>query len=268
MPTPLNAPKPSIAVAILGRWSFVASLAVGFGIGLALLPLAVNQLMGAVLALGALAIMVATAMRAARAENQVEKLQLKLLDERSYHAFVDGAVEGFFRTTRDGRYLIANPALARMYGYEDTEHLTSELTDISASLYVDPKRRDEFHALMRSQRVVRDFVSQIRHRDGQLIWIAENARIVTDDDDQFLFYEGTVEDITEKRESEEATRQALRETQEAARQKGAFLAAMSHELKTPLNAVIGFSDLMRQNCSAPSRMSAIGLTWATCMRTA
>lgn len=251
MPTPLNAPKPSIAVAILGRWSFVASLAVGFGIGLALLPFTATQLTGAAVALGALAIMAATAMRAARAENQVETLQLKLLDERSYHAFVDGAVEGFFRTTRDGRYLIANPALARMYGYESTEQLTNELTDISASLYVDPKRRDEFHALMRSQRVVRDFVSQIRTRDGKLIWIAENARIVTDDDDQFLFYEGTVEDITEKRESEEATRQALRETQEAARQKGAFLAAMSHELKTPLNAVIGFSDLMRQELFGP-----------------
>jgi PAS domain S-box-containing protein len=76
---------------------------------------------------------------------------------------------------------------------------------------------------MKSQSVVRDFVSQIRRRDGALIWIAENARTVTDDDDQFLFYEGTVEDITEKRQSEEATRSALRETQEAARQKGAFL---------------------------------------------
>jgi len=251
MPKPLIAPKPSIVVAILGRWSFVASLAAGFAIGLALLPLTANELIGAAVALGALAIMAATAMRAARAESQVETLQRKLLDERSYHAFVDGAVEGFFRTTRDGRYLIANPALARMYGYESTEQLNRELTDISASLYVDPNRRNEFHALMKSQRVVRDFVSQIRRRDGEIIWIAENARIVTDDDDQFLFYEGTVEDITEKRQSEEATRQALRETQEAARQKGAFLAAMSHELKTPLNAVIGFSDLMRQELFGP-----------------
>ena len=251
MPNSLSPPKPSIAVTVFGRWSFVASLVGGGAIGLVLLPVSGNELVSAAIALGALAIMVATAMRAARAESQVESLQLKLLDERSYHAFVDGAVEGFFRTTRDGRYLIANPALARMYGYDNTDQLKSELTDISASLYVDPKRRDEFHALMKSQRVVRDFVSQIRTRDGELIWIAENARIVTDDDDQFLFYEGTVEDITDKRESEEATRQALRETQEAARQKGAFLAAMSHELKTPLNAVIGFSDLMRQELFGP-----------------
>lgn len=251
MPAPPKSATPPIGFAVFGRWSFIASLAAGLGLGLVLLPLASNQLIGAAVIFGALLIMAATAMRAARAETQVEALQLKLLDERSYHAFVDGAVEGFFRTTREGRYLIANPALARIYGYDTPEQLRNELTDISRSLYVDPNRRNDFHALMKSQRVVRDFVSEIRRRDGTHIWISENARIVTDDDDQFLFYEGTVEDITEKRLSEEATRLALRETQEAARQKGAFLAAMSHELKTPLNAVVGFSDLMRQELFGP-----------------
>jgi PAS domain S-box-containing protein len=248
---PQSEAKPSTAIAVLGRRSFVLSLVAGLGLGAAILPISGSQLAAAAAMLGALMIMAATALRAARAERQVETLQLKLLDERSYHAFVDGAVEGFFRTTHDGRYLIANPALARMYGYETAEQLQAELTDISASLYIDPNRRNEFHALMKSTRIVRDFVSQIRRRDGQLIWISENARTVTDEDDQFLLYEGTVEDITEKRLSEEATQRALRETQEAARQKGAFLAAMSHELKTPLNAVIGFSDLMRQELFGP-----------------
>ena len=251
MPKPQIEAKPSVAVAIFGRWTFIASMTVGLAIGVLILPTAQDQVVAAAAMLGALLIMAATAIRAARAERQVETLQLKLLDEHSYHAFVDGAVEGFFRTAREGRYLIANPALARMYGYDTPEQMRNELTDISASLYVDPNRRNEFHALMKSQRVVRDFVSQIRRRDGSLIWIAENARTVTDDDDQFLFYEGTVEDITEKRQSEEAMQRALRETQEAVRQKGAFLAVMSHELKTPLNAVIGFSDLMRQELFGP-----------------
>ena len=248
---PPNEPTPSIAVALLGRWSFVASLVAGVGIGAAVMPVSVNEIPSAAAMFGALVIMAATALRAGRAERQVDDLQSKLLDERSFRAFVYGAVEGFFRTTRDGRYLIANPALARMYGYETPDQLKAELTDISATLYVDPSRRNEFHSQMKSTRVVRNFVSQIRRRDGHLIWISENARTVTDDDDQFLFYEGTVEDITEKRLSEEATQRALRETQEAARQKGAFLAAMSHELKTPLNAVIGFSDLMRQELFGP-----------------
>src|SRR5262245_53957270 len=144
MPAPQNEAKPSIVVAILGRWSFIASLAIGLALGIAVLPMAHDQIIAACGMVGALVIMAATAIRAARAESQVEVLQLKLLDERSYRAFVDGAVEGFFRTTRDGRYLIANPALARIYGYDSPEQLKRELTDISATPYVDPNRRNEF----------------------------------------------------------------------------------------------------------------------------
>jgi hypothetical protein len=97
---PQSEAKPSTAIAVLGRRSFVLSLVAGLGLGAAILPISGSQLAAAAAMLGALMIMAATALRAARAERQVETLQLKLLDERSYHAFVDGAVEGFFRTTQ------------------------------------------------------------------------------------------------------------------------------------------------------------------------
>jgi two-component system cell cycle sensor histidine kinase PleC len=236
---------------IVGRWSFALSIALGFISGLMLLPVAGRELTGAFISFGAICIAAVAARQALARKTQIEGLQQQLLDETRYHAFVDAAIEGFFRTTREGRYLIANPALARIYGYDSPEQLCSELTDIGQSLYVDPNRRTEFQRLIAANARVKDFVSQIRQRDGTLIWISENARTVTDEDDQFLFYEGTVEDITLQRESEEATRRALVETQEAARAKAAFLAAMSHELKTPLNAVIGFSDLMRQELFGP-----------------
>ena len=236
---------------VIGRKSFALALIIGFALGFVVLPAGGNETIGAVIAFGALGIAAATARRALATQARLEVLQQRLLDEASYHAFVDSAIEGFFRTTRDGRYLIVNPALARIYGYESPEQLRTELTDIGRSLYVDPNRRGEFQALMAQSGTVHDFISQIRRRDGSVIWIVENARTVTDDDGQFLFYEGTVEDITVQRESEEATRRALAETQEAARAKAAFLAAMSHELKTPLNAVIGFSDLMRQELFGP-----------------
>jgi PAS domain S-box-containing protein len=216
-----------------------------------LLPVAGHELTGAIISFGAICIAAVAARQALARKTQIEGLQQQLLNETSYHAFVNAAIEGFFRTTRDGRYLIANPALARIYGYDSPEQLRSELTDIGQSLYVNPKRRAEFQRLIAANARVKDFVSQIRQRDGTLIWISENARTVTDEDNQFLFYEGTVADITLQRESEEATSLALAETQEAARAKAAFLAAMSHELKTPLNAVIGFSDLMRQELFGP-----------------
>ena len=246
-----SAPGLDALAGIAGRGGFVVSVGVGFAVGLALLPIAGNQLSGAVIILGAICIAAMAAYQALARRNQIEQLQQRLQDEASYHAFVDSAIAGFFRTTRDGRYLIVNPALARIYGYDTPDQLRTELTNIGQSLYVDAERRAEFQRLISKNGIVKDFVSQIRRRDGSVIWISENARTVTDEDGQFLFYEGTVEDISLARASEEAMRSALVETQEAARAKAAFLAAMSHELKTPLNAVIGFSDIMRQQLFGP-----------------
>jgi len=237
--------------AITGRLSFGLSIALGFAVGLLLPPIAGNHLFGAIISLGAICIAAMAAYHSLARRNQIENLLQTLQDEASYHAFVDSALEGFFRSTRNGRYLIVNPALARIYGYDSPDQVRTELIDIGQSLYVDAARRSEFEQLISKTGIVKDFVSQIRQRDGTLIWISENARTVTDEDGQFLFYEGTVEDISLARASEEAMRRALSETQEAARAKAAFLAAMSHELKTPLNAVIGFSDLMRQQLFGP-----------------
>ena len=165
--------------------------------------------------------------------------------EASYRAFFDQAVEGIFRTTPDGHYLAVNQALAEIYGYPDPQSLISGLTDIGAQLYVDPGRRGAFLGLMQAHDRVTDFVSEIRHRSGKRIWISENARAVRDWSGALICYEGTVQDITHKFEAEQALRAALRQAELANRAKAAFLAAMSHELKTPLNAVLGFSEIIR-----------------------
>jgi PAS domain S-box-containing protein len=171
--------------------------------------------------------------------------------EASYRAFFDHAVEGIFRTTPNGHYLAVNQALADIYGFPTPEALIIGLTDISAQLYVDPVRRSDFLALMQAHDVVTGFVSEIHHCSGRRIWISENARAVRDWSGALLCYEGTVEDVTEKFEQERALRAALRQAEIANRMKAAFLAAMSHELKTPLNAVLGFSEIIRDEVLGP-----------------
>jgi PAS domain S-box-containing protein len=171
--------------------------------------------------------------------------------EASYRAFFDHAIEGIFRTTVDGRYLAVNQALADIYGYPTPEALIVGLTDIGGQLYADPRRRDEFGSLMQANDVVMHFVSEIHHRSGRRIWISENARAVRDWSGQLLCYEGTVEDVTDKFEQERALRIALRQAEIANKMKAAFLAAMSHELKTPLNAVLGFSEIIRDEVLGP-----------------
>jgi diguanylate cyclase (GGDEF)-like protein/PAS domain S-box-containing protein len=128
-----------------------------------------------------------------RAEEALRQAELR------YRSIFENAVEGIFQTTSRGRYLAANPALARMYGYESPEELIAGLNDISRQLYVDPRRRKDFLREMRLHGRVVSFTSQIYRRDGSVIWISENARAVRDAAGRLMYFEGTVEDISESK---------------------------------------------------------------------
>src|SRR4051812_34035541 len=123
--------------------------------------------------------------------------------EREYRVIFENAVEGIFQTTPDGRYLRANPALARIYGYETVDALMAGMTDIGRSLYAEPRRRDEFVAEIERRGKVKRFESQVRKHDGSTIWISENARAVRDEAGRIVYYEGTVEDITARKALED-----------------------------------------------------------------
>ncbi len=124
--------------------------------------------------------------------------------EEKYRTIFENAVDGIFQTTPDGHYISANPALARIYGYESPEELIISLTDIGKQLYVDPNRRSEFRRLIQKYDKVSDFESQAYRKDGKKIWISENARAVHDITGDLLYYEGAVQDITRRKQAETA----------------------------------------------------------------
>jgi Amt family ammonium transporter len=163
--------------------------------------------------------------------------------EEKYRGIFENAVEGIFQTTLDGKYLDANPALARIYGYESVNELRDSVNNIARQLYVDTRRRSDFVGLMNERGELHGFESEVYKRDGSRIWISENVHIVRDADGKPLYYEGTVEDITERRQAE-ALRDAKEAAEAASQAKSAFLANMSHEIRTPLNGVIGMLDLL------------------------
>ncbi len=164
--------------------------------------------------------------------------------EEKYRAIYENSVEGIFQTTKDGHFLSANPALARLYGYESPEQLVAALTDIEHQLYVDPQRREEFSLLMRERGEVGGFESQVYRKDRSVIWISESARAVKDADGNIRFYEGIVEDITLRKQAEFEREKAREAALESARTKAQFLANMSHEIRTPMNAITGMTGLL------------------------
>ena len=119
--------------------------------------------------------------------------------EISYQSVVENAVEGIFRTTPDGQFLMANPSLAQMLHYDSPDTLVSTITDISRQLYVDPKKREEIRALLSQSGVVRAFETELICRDGDVISVSANVRAVRDLHGALLYYEGTVEDISERK---------------------------------------------------------------------
>ncbi len=134
--------------------------------------------------------------------------------EDKYRSIFENAGEGIFQTAPDGRYLSANPALARLYGYAIPADLIHAVTSIGTQIYVDPNRREEFLKEMQAKGEVSDFESQVRRSDGRLLWISENAHAVRDEHGDVIYFEGTVEDITERKRSElereERTQRELR----------------------------------------------------------
>jgi PAS domain S-box-containing protein len=143
-------------------------------------------------------------------ERQQERVAL-IEEKDNYYGVFDHLMEGVFRTTPDGHYLLANVALARIYGYDSPAELVAGIQDIARKLYVEPGRRDEFIRLMQEHDTLSDFESKIFRKDETIIWISENCRAVRDADGKLLYYEGTVEDITERKRAGDQIRRATGE---------------------------------------------------------
>ena len=171
--------------------------------------------------------------------------------EKKYRTIVENAAGGIYQLTPEGQYLSANPAMARILGYSNAYDILKDIKNAHQQLYVDQRSRAEFLQELRSQGLVKNAEAQVRRKDGEIIWVNENARAVKDDEGNILYFEGSIEDVTQRKESEIMLREAKMQSDLANRAKSEFLANMSHELRTPLNAIIGFSEIIKDEVFGP-----------------
>jgi PAS domain S-box-containing protein len=132
---------------------------------------------------------------------------LKESEER-YRTIFNDAILGIYQSTPGGRYLRVNPAFARISGYSSPEQMVGEVTDIAKQIYVNPDDRARIKKLLSEKGMVKDFPAQIRQRNGKTVWISINSRAVKDAKGKTAYYEGTIEDITERKKTEEALKES------------------------------------------------------------
>lgn len=128
--------------------------------------------------------------------------------ESKYRNIFEGALEGIYRTSIEGKPLTWNPALAKMLGYESPGDGAREVTDVALQVWLDPDGRSRFLKLLHDQGVVLGYECQFKRRDGTTVWASVNSRVVRDVDGTALYNEGFVEDITERKHAEQAIQQA------------------------------------------------------------
>ena len=131
--------------------------------------------------------------------------------EENYRSIFENALEGIFQSSPDGRFINVNPALAQIYGYDSPEEMIQKIENISEQLYVDPAQRQQFKVLLKTQDAVQDFEYRCFCKDGSIIWTQIDARAVRDDEGNVLFYEGIVQDISERKQREAELRKQLEE---------------------------------------------------------
>ena len=107
---------------------------------------------------------------------------------------------GAYRATLCGRVLRINEALAKLHGFANAQAMQTAMGGTFADPYRSPTRRDEFKALLTANGQVKNFDSEmVRHQTGEPMWVREHAHIVRAENGDILYYEGTVEDISEER---------------------------------------------------------------------
>jgi PAS domain S-box-containing protein len=143
-------------------------------------------------------------------EAAIHALAEQRLAEESYRKLFEGSVDGIYVTTPGGALLNANPALARMMGYDTPQDLIRSITDISHTIYVHPSAREQYQFLMQRDGMVREFEYQVRQRSGDILWLSDSATVVRDDAGEVIRYEGTLRDITDQKRAEDAIAEGRR----------------------------------------------------------
>jgi PAS domain S-box-containing protein len=126
--------------------------------------------------------------------------------EKRYRDIFENAIEGIYQTTPEGKFITLNPSLAKMFGYETPDDMIRSVTNIATQIYADPQDRERIIRLLETQGHAIGIEVKLLKKNKEIMWARFNNRVVRDDEGSIRYYEGTLKDITERKEAEEKLR--------------------------------------------------------------
>jgi PAS domain S-box-containing protein len=160
--------------------------------------------------------------------------------EQKYRSIFENSIEGIYQSTPEGRLLTVNPALAHMHGYSSVSEMMQDVADSVEALYVNNEDRKKYQDIIREQEFIREFETELYRKDGSTFLASRNARIIRDNEGKVIYYEGIIQDVTERRKLENQLRQSQK--MEAI---GQLAGGIAHDFNNILTVIIGLGELVR-----------------------
>ena len=163
--------------------------------------------------------------------------------EELYRNIFEHSLAGIYQKSPDGKFITVNPSMAKIFGYDNPTAFITSITDMGTQLYANPNDREWLRSEVAMNGFVNGFELQLLKRTKEIIWVRVNELMVNDKEGKPLYYDGTLEDITELKASEEKLKNQFEELQKINSELDHFVYSVSHDLRAPLSSILGILNI-------------------------